>query len=142
MSINSQHNHHSVSRLLVHLVFVVKYRRDVISEPVWKCLEASFQATAQRLGLRMVELNHDLDHVHLVMSYPPKISVSAMVTALKGASAHLVRGKLWGGAFWSSSFFAASCGGAQLPFSGNTSRTRESLQRRAKARGFNPRRIR
>ena len=61
-------------------------------------------------------------HVHLLVNYPPKIAVSALVNSLKGVSSRMIRkkndpgirAKLWGGALWSPSYFAASCGGAPI----------------------------
>lgn len=61
-------------------------------------------------------------HVHLLVNYPPKVAVSVLVNSLKGASSRVIRkqhsaalaGKLWGGALWSPSYFAASCGGAPI----------------------------
>jgi putative transposase len=122
MSTELRRNNHSVSRLLVHLVFVVKYRHVVISDSVWTSLRYGFDLSAKRLNLNLVELNHDKDHVHLVVEYPPKVSISEMANALKGNSSFVarkdckeeLRKKLWGAAFWSPSFFAASCGGAPI----------------------------
>jgi putative transposase len=113
---------HSVSRLIVHLVFVVKYRRKVISNEVWAVLCNGFDLAAKRLDLVLVETNHDIDHVHLVVEYPPKRSISEIANALKGNSSFVVRrdckqefrGKLWGSAFWTPSYFAASSGGAPI----------------------------
>ena len=56
------------------------------------------------------------------MSYPPKVSVSALVNSLKGVSSRMIRKKnypslrkkLWGGALCSPSCFAGSCGGAPI----------------------------
>lgn len=122
MSIETRKNNHSVSKLLVHFVFVVKYRHAVISEAVWTSLRQGFELAAVRLNLTLVELNHDKDHVHLVVEYPPGASVSNLANALKGNSSFIarrdckeeLRKKLWGAAFWSPSFFAASCGGAPV----------------------------
>jgi putative transposase len=122
MSTELRRNNHSVSRLLVHLVFVVKYRHAVISDSVWTSLRYGFDLSAKRLNLTLVEINHDKDHVHLVVEYPPKVSISEMANALKGSSSFVarrdckeeLRKKLWGAAFWSPSFFAASCGGAPI----------------------------
>ena len=122
MSSDLRHNNHSVSKLLAHLVFVVKYRHSVITDSVWGSLCSGFAAAAQRLDVDLVEANHDQNHAHLVVEYPPKISVSAIAHALKGRSSFVarrdckteLRKKLWGGAFWSPSFFVASCGGAPL----------------------------
>ena len=122
MSTTLRRNNHSVSRLLVHLVFVVKYRRAAISETVWKSLRYGFELAAKRLDLVLVEPNHDKDHVHLVVEYPPKVSISDAANALKGNGSFVarrdckeeLRKKLWGSAFWTPSFFAASCGGAPI----------------------------
>lgn len=122
MSTELRRNHHSVSKLLVHLVFVVKYRHAVISETVWTSLRYGFDLSAKRLDLVLMELNHDKDHVQLVVEYPPKVSISEMANALKGNSSFVarrdcngeLRKKLWGSTFWTPSFFAASCGGAPL----------------------------
>jgi putative transposase len=115
-------NKHSVTALLVHLVFVVKYRRAAIDDVVWTSLNYGFGLAAKRLDLVLVEANHDRDHVHLVVEYPPKVSVSELANALKGNSAFVVRrdckaalhGKLWGASFWSDGYFAAACGGAPI----------------------------
>lgn len=62
------------------------------------------------------------DHVHLLVNYPPKVSVSNLVNSLKGVSSRTIRKKnhpsirkkLWGGPLWSPSYFAGSCGGAPI----------------------------
>ena len=43
-----------------------------------------------------------------------KLAVSALVNSLKGVSSRLIRKKLRGGALWSPSYFAGSCGGAPI----------------------------
>ena len=117
-----RHNNHSVSRLLVHLVFSTKYRRAVISDSVWHSLSGGFAIALLRLDCVLIEGNHDRDHVHLVVEYPPKLSISSLANALKGSSSFHVRrdcadelrSRLRGDAFWTPAFFAASCGGAPI----------------------------
>ncbi|GAB2492158.1 hypothetical protein GCM10027187_68860 [Streptosporangium sandarakinum] len=68
------------------------------------------------------EFNGEDDHVHLLVHYPPKVSISKLVNSLKGASSHYLRKEFTGrvnraimhGHFWSPSYLAASCGGAPL----------------------------
>ena len=70
----------------------------------------------------LVEFDGEDDHVHLLVNYPPKVSVSNLVNSLKGVSSRMIRKKnypsirkkLWGGALWSPSYFAGSCGGAPI----------------------------
>ena len=59
--------------------------------------------------------------MHLLVNYPPKVSVSALVNSLKGVSSRRLkvlhpelREHYWGATLWSRSYFAASVGGAPL----------------------------
>jgi putative transposase len=70
----------------------------------------------------LVEFNGEHDHVHLLINYPPKVSLSTLVASLKGVSARMLR-KEFGdfhpwlkrrGVLWSPSYFASSCGGAPI----------------------------
>jgi putative transposase len=75
-----------------------------------------------KANVELREFNGEDDHVHLLVHYPPQVKLSALVGSLKGVSAHYLRKEyadhirtyLWGEAFWSPSYFAASCGGAPL----------------------------
>ncbi len=107
--------------LYVHLVFVTKYRRGVLTESMLPSLERYFSKVCGDFEAELLECNGEDDHVHLLISYPPKASISKMVNSLKGASSRLLRRdfpeiqeKLWQNALWSPSYFAASCGGAPL----------------------------
>ena len=71
---------------------------------------------------KLIEFEGEDDHVHLLVNYPPKISISSLVNSLKGVSSRMIRknhakalkNKLWGNTLWSPSYFAASCGGAPI----------------------------
>ncbi|MDX5936489.1 IS200/IS605 family transposase [Acidithiobacillus thiooxidans] len=117
-----RHGRHCVFYLYVHLVFVTKYRRGVFTGEVLVDLRGIFAAVCQDFSGELVELDGEEDHVHLLVNYPPTVSVSALVNSLKGVSSRLIRKKnypsvskkLWGGALWSPSYFAGSCGGAPI----------------------------
>lgn len=106
----------------VHLVFVTKYRRHVFTKPIIEELRVIFQNVCKDFSSELVEFEGEKDHVHLLVNYPPKISVSKLVNSLKGVSSRLVRKTghptirqaLWGGSLWSPSYFAGTCGGAPL----------------------------
>ena len=74
------------------------------------------------VGAELREFNGEDDHVHLLVEYPPKVAVSALVNSFKGVSARKLRSEFTGrvnrhimhGHFWSPSCFAASCGGVPL----------------------------
>jgi putative transposase len=68
-----------------------------------------------------VQLDGESNHVHLLVHYPPRGSVSSLVNSLKGVSSYVLRrqlprfAKCYGkNALWLPSYFAASCGGAPL----------------------------
>lgn len=106
----------------VHLVFVTKYRRCVFTKEILEELRDIFKSVCKDFSAELVEFEGEKDHVHLLVNYPPKFSVSKLVNSLKGVSARLLRKKkyptienaLWGNNLWSPSYFAGACGGAPL----------------------------
>lgn len=112
---------HCVFALHVHLVFVTKFRRDVLSEPAIRDLTATFARICKDFEATLVECSGEDDHVHLLVEYPPKLTLSRLVNSLKGVSSRLLRedrpeiaGRYFKGVLWSPSYFAASCGGAPI----------------------------
>lgn len=108
--------------LHVHLVFVTKYRRGVLGERAIAIVRDAASKVCADFGARMIELNGEDDHVHLLVEYPPTVMLTRLVNSLKGVSSrHLraqgfpeVMSKLWGEHLWSPSYFAVSCGGAPI----------------------------
>jgi len=117
-----RHGRHCVFNLHVHLVFVTKYRRGVFTKEVINDLREIFTGVCADFEAELVEFDGEDDHVHLLVNYPPKVAVSALVNSLKGVSSRMIRKKnypeikkkLWGAALWSPSYFAGSCGGAPI----------------------------
>src|SRR5262249_38290171 len=117
-----RHGRHCVFDLHVYLVFVTKYRRGVFTKKILLELEEIFRGVCRDFESELVEFNGEDDHVHLLVSYPPKVSVSHLVNSLKGVSSRLIRKqghdsvqrRLWGGSLWSPSYFAGSCGGTPI----------------------------
>jgi len=112
---------HCVFLLHVHLVFLTKYRKPVFEKEHLDSLKKIFAKICRGFEAELVAFNGEADHVHLLVNYPPKVTVSKLVNSLKGASS----GKLkrlypelkryyWENALWSPSYFAGSCGGAPL----------------------------
>ena len=113
---------HVVFNLHVHLVFVAKYRRKVFTKEILDDMRQIFESVCTDFEAQLVEFDGENDHVHLLVNYPPKLSISKLVNSLKGVSSRMIRQKnypsirekLWGGALWSPSYFAGSCGGAPI----------------------------
>lgn len=119
---NLRHGRHCVFLLHIHLVFVTKYRKTCFTQRVLKHLNEIFNNVCTDFGAKLKEFNGEGDHVHLLIDYPPQVSVSKLVNSLKGVSSRYIRAqkypeiakKLWGDSLWSPSYFAGSCGGATL----------------------------
>ena len=80
-----------------------------------------FEDVAYDFESTLIELDGDTDYVHLLINYPPKVSVSKLVNSLKGVSSRYLKTHFpemkkyyWKNALWSPSYFAGSCGGAPL----------------------------
>jgi putative transposase len=73
---------------------------------------------AKSMGFEIIEFNGESDHVHLLIEYPPKLSISTLVNHLKGVSSRMYRQKGFNCPhdvhLWSPSYFAVSVGGAPL----------------------------
>lgn len=101
----------------LHLVFVVKHRKKVIDIKIEKYLKDIFQSVLRSKQSELLEFNTQKDHVHLLINLNLKTSVSEIAKLLKGRSSFLVRQKfvvlkryLWGGSFWTPSYFVSSVG--------------------------------
>ena len=112
---------HVVCAMHVHLVFVTKYRRKVLDGDAIERLRGMFATVCSEFESRLVEMDGEDNHVHLLVEYPPKVAVSSLVNSLKGVSSRLLRKerkdlerRYWNGVLWSPSYFAASCGGAPI----------------------------
>ena len=117
-----RHGRHCRFLLHVHLVFVTKYRRVCFTSRILSRLKNIFKSVCSDFQAELISFEGEGDHVHLLVNYPPKVSLSKLVGSLKGVSSRYIREenypeikkKLWGNALWSPSYFAGSCGGASL----------------------------
>jgi putative transposase len=122
MSSNLRRGRSCVFLMHVHLVFVTKYRRKVFTKKILDELNLIFKDVCLDFNAELSEFNGEGDHVHLLVNYPPTVTISKLVNSLKGVSSRLIRkqnhasitASLWGPHLWSPSYFAGSCGGAPL----------------------------
>jgi len=109
---------HSVTDLKIHLVCVTKYRKRVFTDQSLELIEESFRTVASKMNFQILEFNGETNHVHTLIEYPPKLSVSQIVNALKGVSSRRYGQanfpKPHQQALWSPSYFAVSVGGAPI----------------------------
>ena len=112
---------HSVTKLVVHLIFSTKYRRKLFDGYMIEQLREAFDSACEKLECDLLEMDGEADHVHLLIAYPPKLAISVMVNNLKSVSsrririlnAHIPR-QSKSAALWSRSYFACSAGGATI----------------------------
>lgn len=114
-------NNHSVFLLHYHLVLVVKYRRNVINDPISERLKEIFENIQPTYKITLQEWNHDRDHVHILMKAQPNTDISKFLNAYKSASSRLIkkefpiiRKSLWKEFFWSRSYCLLTTGGAPI----------------------------
>jgi putative transposase len=84
-------------------------------------LRAIFSRVGLDFEAQLVALDGEDNHVHWLVNYPAKHSISALVNSLKGVCSRLLRlqrpdllRRYWKGVLWSPSYFAASWGGAPI----------------------------
>lgn len=112
---------HSVSKLVVHLIFTTKYRRKIFDGMMIQQIREAFESAAEKLEIEILEMDGEADHVHVLIAYPPKLAISVLVNNLKSISSRRVRilntnlRKVSdNGVLWSRSYFACSAGGATI----------------------------
>ena len=99
--------------LLYHFVCPAKYRRVVFSESVDKTLKEVCLELSKRYEIHFLEIGVDRNHVHFLIQSVPMYSPTRIITIIKSLTAREiykvhpeVKKILWGGAFWSSGYFA------------------------------------
>lgn len=118
------HGRTSVYNLNYHIVWCTKYRRKVLKDGIDVDLKTILEEIAKEHGYRIsrMEVGSD-DHIHLLVSAPPKISVSSIVKQLKGTSSLRLfamhpelKTQYWKRkgerSLWSPSYYAESIGAA------------------------------
>lgn len=97
---------------MYHLVCVVKYRKDVLTEPVTNTIVNVCLDIQEKYGIHFIEIGTDVNYIHYLLQSPPKYSPTQLVTMIKSLTARMVfemnpevKNKLWGGEFWSDGYW-------------------------------------
>ena len=67
---------HCVFNMHVHLVFVTKYRKACFSKEHLTFMKKVFESVCTDFEAKLMEFDGEKDHVHLLIHYPPKVSIS------------------------------------------------------------------
>lgn len=108
---------HSLYDLKYHLVWITKYRKPALRGDIAKRLRELVRQECKRLDVEIIKGHVSKDHVHLLVSVPPHVSVSKLMQQLKGKTSYKLLheyrrlGKqFWGRHLWARGYFAASTG--------------------------------
>ena len=108
---------HAVWECKYHLVWCPKYRFRIMRGELGKTVRALIKELCEWKRIVILEGNVQKDHIHLVLSVPPKYSISEVVGFLKGKSAiklfdrHLeLKNRYWGRHFWARGYCVSTVG--------------------------------
>ena len=101
-----------------HIVWVPKYRFRILSGEVAREVANCIRSFSEQKKCKIVELNVQIDHVHLLVKVPPKISISGFMGIIKGRTAIRVFNKFkylknkpyWGNKFWARGYCVDTVG--------------------------------
>jgi putative transposase len=126
-----------------HIVWVPKYRYRVLTGHIAEEVSRCIRTFSDYQKAEIVELNIQVDHVHLLVMIPPKVAVSNFVGTLKGRTAirvfnrfrELKRRPYWGNHFWAWGYCADTVG-LDAEKIRKYVRYQERKEREAEQRGF------
>jgi len=109
---------HVLYQCKYHIVWTPKYRYRILEGEVARYVEMKIRAICEWKNVEILELNVRKDHVHMVVSIPPKLSISELMGVLKGKSAialfehskELKKKPYWGNHFWSRGYCITTVG--------------------------------
>ena len=81
---------HSTWNCKYHVVFAPKYRRKVIYDKIKADIGKILRKLCEQKGIEIIEAEACPDHIHMLISIPPKYSVSQIMGYLKGKSSVLI----------------------------------------------------
>ncbi len=101
-----------------HIVWVPKYRFKILTGKIAREVENCIRAFSEQQGAEIIELNIQIDHVHLLVMVPPKVSISNFAGTLKGRTAIRIFNKFkdlknkpyWGNHFWARGYCVDTVG--------------------------------
>ena len=108
---------HAVYEAKYHLVWCPKYRKKILAEEIRPRVKELFMEISSHFDFEIDRCEIAEDHIHILISFPPKYSVSRVVGILKSISGSKifkefpkVKKQLWGGHFWEQGYFYRTVG--------------------------------
>lgn len=96
---NQNFRSNTFHQVYLHLVFAVKYREDIIRPDFSEELQKYMKGILQKSGNKILAIKAMADHVHMLISYQPRSSVSEIVRDVKSCSTEFIKRKGWSNGF-------------------------------------------
>ena len=100
---------------------MVRYRRKVFNDVISDFAKDMFIRIGHKYNITLIEWNHDIDHIDIMLKAEPNTEMSKFINAYKSASSRRikkdfpqVKQKLWKQHFWSRSFCLITTGGVSI----------------------------
>lgn len=117
-------NNHAVFLLTFHLILVTKYRKKCINKNInTRLKQISHDIIVQRYDGKILSIESELDHIHILMQLKPQCHISKLINSLKSVSSRKIRSEFSfhlkkfffkKPVFWSPSYCLLSSGGAPI----------------------------
>ena len=108
---------HTKYDIKIHLVFVTKYRKAILRGDLAKRVRQLIREICLANEVQIIKGHISRDHIHLLLSYPPRLSVAKLAQYIKGKTSRKllqeyteIRKKFWGSHIWARGYFAVSTG--------------------------------
>ena len=108
---------HAIWQCKYHVVWCPKYRFRILRGRVGKSVRDIIRQLCKWRNIEILEGNIQIDHIHLVLSVPPKYSISEAIGFIKGKSAikifdlhHELKKRYWGRHFWAKGYCVSTIG--------------------------------
>jgi len=108
---------HAVWQCKYHVVWCPKYRFKILKGEIGKSVRDIIKQLTEWRGIDIIEGNVQEDHIHLVLSIPPKYSIAETIGFLKGKSAIKIfdmhtelKRRYWGRHFWAKGYCVSTIG--------------------------------
>ena len=108
---------HAIYEAKYHLVWCPKYRKRILVGEIRERVKELFFEIAERFDFEIDRCEVAEDHIHVLISFPPRYSIAQVVGIIKGKSGSKIfeeyprlKKKLWGGHLWEQGYFARTVG--------------------------------
>ncbi len=112
-----RHGSHTVFSIHLHIVWITKYRYKVLKGRVAERVRDIVREECQKVGVEIWRGHVSTNHVHVLVSIPPQVTISRLIQKRKGKSSYRLfaefshlRKWYWGGHLWARGYFCRSSG--------------------------------